>query len=260
MAHGDDATKGTLEERRSAAQAERRRSAWLASVGIASVFIFTEALILLAGLPNWNRITLLFTLANLLLTMSIASWWILRQDRGQAPLGVFLAVLSTIGFLAFFTMFYLTVEAQGPYAKDPEQLRREKGNLSGKDLSSRNFSGVQLQNANLRGADLRGSDLSNADLRNTNLKDATLRSASLMRADLRGADLRSADLRNADLRDANLGRADLADADLGKADLRGTDLRTGYLGGATFEDAIADRDTTFPPAFDPGKAGISITS
>ena len=73
---------------------------------------------------------------------------------------------------------------------------------------------LKTDRKDLIGADLSCADLSNSDLSNTDLRCADLRCADLRCADLRYADLCGADLRGADLRYS----------DLNGADLRGTDL------------------------------------
>ncbi len=72
-------------------------------------------------------------------------------------------------------------------------------------------------------------------------------------ADLFGAGLEGADLSGADLNEANLKRAGLEGANLSGADLVGAKLRWTNLTGA-----ICDRNTVWPPGFDPTAAGVII--
>ena len=68
---------------------------------------------------------------------------------------------------------------------------------------------LKTDRKDLIGADLSCADLSNSDLSNTDLRCADLRCADLRYADLRCAELRGANLRYAILRDADLRGTDL---------------------------------------------------
>ena len=104
----------------------------------------------------------------------------------------------------------------------------------------RSFIRAELGEADLQGTNLKGADLSYADLSEANLSGANLRGTDLSYCDLSQADLTDADLRGALLMSANLSQANLQGAKLEKAD--------------------CDRNTHFPPNFDPVQAGIQIKS
>ena len=145
----------------------------------------------------------------------------------------------------------------------------------------RKFHGVQLQKADLREEilsqiDLQEADLSYANLKNTDLSNADLRKSCLIRAELSGANLSRANLTSADLSRANLAIAKLVEAnltraclnkacltaaqlvkvDLSYANLTGTYLIGFDLSQVNLKGAFYDRDTTFPPDFDPVKRGM----
>ncbi|ALF55209.1 low-complexity protein [Nostoc piscinale CENA21] len=104
----------------------------------------------------------------------------------------------------------------------------------------RDFERAELGDADLQGVNLKGSDLSYADLSTANLQGANLRGSDLSYCDLSQANLTDADLRGALLMSANLRQANLQGTKLDKAD--------------------CDRNTHFPPNFDPVQAGITIKS
>lgn len=99
------------------------------------------------------------------------------------------------------------------------------------------------------------AELSDADLPGVNLKGSDLSYADLSAANLCGANLRGTDLSYCDLSQANLTDADLRGSLLMSANLRGANLQ-----GAKLEKADCDRNTHFPPNFDPIQAGMQIKS
>jgi uncharacterized protein YjbI with pentapeptide repeats len=138
-------------------------------------------------------------------------------------------------------------EAQLISGTDPD-VRLDRSNLSGANLSRVDLNGVNLSDADLTKADLRVSDRSKADLRGDSYLDkADLRVSDLSKADLKGALLNRADLSEANLFGANLVYADLTkanlmydnlfDADLTKAELIDADLSGAYLSGADLSGA-----------------------
>jgi uncharacterized protein YjbI with pentapeptide repeats len=80
---------------------------------------------------------------------------------------------------------------------------------------------------------------------------ANLEGANLEGANLEGANLEGANLEGANLRYANLEGANLEEACLYLAKLRDTDLSRVNLTAVW-----ADEETTWPPGFDPGAAGV----
>ena len=101
--------------------------------------------------------------------------------------------------------------------------------------------GISLEEATLNFAQLYDINLSGAILINAYLIGTNLRSANLTYAYLNGADLNYAYLHNANLTEAKLYGANLEKAE--------------HYNTATFTGAIYDKNTKFPPGFDPQKAG-----
>lgn len=87
------------------------------------------------------------------------------------------------------------------------EIRLQRANLVGADLSR-----TELRMANLIHVDFTGADLTGANLTGANLSDANLSKASLRGAVLDGANLAGADLEGADLVHVNLTHVDLSAA------------------------------------------------
>lgn len=155
--------------------------------------------------------------------------------------------------------------------------------LSGADLRGANLAKADLSNATLIGADLSGAFLEGALLPWANLRGADLSQAQLARADFdhakltrtrlwgtqahgasffstrwRQADLRAADMTDVDLSLSEFLLAQLDDVDLRGADLRGARLHSGRLNGTHLGGARCNAGTTWPPGFDPGRAGVLV--
>ena len=94
------------------------------------------------------------------------------------------------------------------------------------------------------------------DLRHKDLRGANLEWADLTEADLRDARLCGANLHGAYLTGAQLDGADLSGALLDDTYLLTTNFGHAVLNGATFEHAIWDQGTTWPPGFVPPRADI----
>ena len=140
--------------------------------------------------------------------------------------------------------------------------------LSGVDLRDADLQAADLRWVDFGGANLAGATLAHADLRSALLKDTNLSGANLAGADIRTAYVARTNLSGADLRNLNAGIVELENSawgmltfgrvDLRNADLRGADLRgTLHLGGVTLDGAVYDRESRFPPGFDPGAAGMT---
>jgi len=84
------------------------------------------------------------------------------------------------------------------------QIRLDKANLQGANLSGSIMQLANLEGANLMLANFEGAHLHAANLRGSNLTMANLSGVSLLDADLRGANLIGANLRDAILIQAKL--------------------------------------------------------
>ncbi|MCP4663670.1 MAG: hypothetical protein GY856_50440, partial [bacterium] len=118
-------------------------------------------------------------------------------------------------------------------------LRPERLELGGADLSEAELRGVDLAgacltSAKLDRADLRGAVLDNANLEKASLASAQLRRASFVDARLTGAVLDHADARDASFRDADLSGADLALGSFGRADFTSAGVEGIEATGAGF--------------------------
>jgi hypothetical protein len=89
------------------------------------------------------------------------------------------------------------------------------------------------------GRNFRDCDLSRLDLRILNLRDSWL-----VAARLDGADLTYTDLRGANLAGASVRGADLSGALIDRA--------------TTWQGAVADPDTQWPPGFSPAGSGVTV--
>ena len=123
----------------------------------------------------------------------------------------------------------------------------------------RNFRRAELEKAaDLEGVTLCKVNLMYASLYRANLCQADLHGAKLsgtvlVEAALSGADLSTADLSRAYLCEANLQGANLQGANLCEANLQGANLQ-----GANLQTALYNKQTQFPPDFDPSQAGMSL--
>jgi uncharacterized protein YjbI with pentapeptide repeats len=117
-----------------------------------------------------------------------------------------------------------------------QQLRLEKVDLAGVNLSGESAMEAFLPGVRFDEAILRGCDFGRANLT----------SASFVAADLTGADLTKANCDNADfrrscLRGARGFRASFARADFRDADLTGINLFKAFLNEARFDNAVMER-------------------
>lgn len=119
-----------------------------------------------------------------------------------------------------------------------------------------------LRSVDLRKADLSGAQLQGIYFGGANLQDATLSSTNLDDAALEDVNLQDAYLRRATFRRAHLLRANLQGTDIRYVSFEGATLDGANLKGAhgrhaRFQDASADRNTTWPTAeFDWRSHGI----
>jgi len=142
-------------------------------------------------------------------------------------------------------------------------INLENAFLNGIDLSNgilyqANLKGALLGQANLSGADLKGANISSgAFLYGTNLNGADLHLANLEGAyfdettNFSNAELPSANLSNASFLKSNLANAYLPGANLSGANFLSANLENANLQGVILEKAVYDRDTRFPPGFNP---------
>ena len=93
----------------------------------------------------------------------------------------------------------------------------------------------ELIGANLSGADLTGADLTGVDLRKADLNVADLSGANLSGANLSGANLSKANLSKANLSDADLNVADLSEGVFSGANLTKADFTKAMLVSSKFE-------------------------
>ena len=146
-------------------------------------------------------------------------------------------------------------EGVGAWNSWREQNRSIEPDISGADLSWKSLSlyderdrgwlsGVDLSRADLSQANLYEADLSRADLSRANLSEANFFEADLYRATFVSADLSGAFLLRANLAGAPfLGGADLSRATLNEADLSGANLNNANLSEADLSEADLRRST-----------------
>ena len=133
-------------------------------------------------------------------------------------------------------------------------------NLSSADLTKAKLNDTDLTKAKLNDTDLTKADLihvnlTKAKLNDTNLTDTDLTSANLTDTDLTGAKLIGAKLIAAKLINADLTGTNLYNTNLSGAKLYGTDLKKAkHYNTANFSGTRYDKNTKFPPDFDPKKA------
>ena len=139
--------------------------------------------------------------------------------------------------------------------------------LCGKVLLTLNEATTTLDDLDLTGAMLdhiaadglmcMGTRFDNATFRNADLYwlialGASFRNAVMDGCAFRGADLKEVDFNGASLRNAKFLLSNLG----GRTDLSGADLSTAVVDGADFTGASYDRNTKFPPGFDPANHGL----
>jgi uncharacterized protein YjbI with pentapeptide repeats len=154
----------------------------------------------------------------------------------------------------------------------------ERASLIGARLQGATLTGAQLQGANLQDAQLQGTFLAFAQLQKAFLMNVQLQGAYLIGAQFQGAVLSGAQLQGATLSGAQLQGVSLGGAQLQKASLSGAQLQGALLNGARLqgaflngaqlqgasllgaqlEDAHADRETSWPEGFDPGRFGVRL--
>lgn len=130
------------------------------------------------------------------------------------------------------------------------------------------FIGADLRHTDLTQADLHNADLSGARLQMARLRSANLQHAKFLMQDDQNADLTGANMMRAQLQEAdfhyanlhgvNLQYADLTDARLQFANLSGADLRNATLGGINLTNATYNRQTKWPPNFNPDQMGAHL--
>ncbi len=145
--------------------------------------------------------------------------------------------------------------------------------FQGSALRRTRFQGAELKDANLSGANLKHAQfkealLGSADFTQCNLQHAVMKDADLSKANLKGSDLSQANLGQADLYKANLSGATLNETSFRSARLESATLRGARISGANFsgadlkkvdlQGAIYDKQTLWPPGFDPKDHGAKM--
>jgi hypothetical protein len=184
---------------------------------------------------KWGIVTILLSLAALLLYMSSMCYWGEWGSEVLLELGCGLTVAVVIFLLLeqvvseklrkmdlFRTLIHDLHSNETAVRDSAIEMMTEKKWWKGADLHLSNLagsvlSGINFQQADFRRANLLGANLVKSNLQKCNFRYADMRGAQLMQADLRCSDLRSADLRGAflqeaDLRDAKYNETDLAEA------------------------------------------------
>ncbi len=113
--------------------------------------------------------------------------------------------------------------------------------LNGADLRRVNLRGADLKKAYFKKAIMNEADLWLADLSHSNLNMADLTKANLIKADLTKAQLCKAKLFGANLKGANFTGADLTGADLTNANLLGANLKGANLTGCNLKGTYLAR-------------------
>jgi uncharacterized protein YjbI with pentapeptide repeats len=108
--------------------------------------------------------------------------------------------------------------------------------------------GADFHRVRMVGMDLRGKDFTGANLEWADLTEADLRGTRLANANLHGAYLVGTQLAGANLSGACLDDSYLLAADFGRA----------FVAGATFEGAIWDQSTTWPPGATPPQGDVGL--
>ena len=135
-------------------------------------------------------------------------------------------------------------------------VRFEKVDLNGADLSEVDATGSVFVHARLSGADLHGMRAKKASFlestfRRADLSGADVSGGKFIKSDLVGARLDGADLTEAVLTGVLLQGASLKGAVLRRADLSGADLTGANLSGTELAGARFDCRTRWPEGFDP---------
>lgn len=179
------------------------------------------------------------------------------------PLGL-LGALRPVGALLVFVAGAVTTlrrRRRHPGEADPMASRppRSGAQLAGRRCTAAILAESDLRYGNLEHSRLDGAALDDRDLTGCTLAYARMNRARIAGGNLEGADLSWASLRSADLTAARLDRARLIETDLRGADLRGAVLHSSIgLASAHLDGAIADRTTSWPPGFDPLRAGVRL--
>jgi len=113
-----------------------------------------------------------------------------------------------------------------------------------------NFNNWRLDNPDVV-PNLMAADLSEMDLTDVNLEGAKLIGVNLSEADLTNANLSGAQMQGANLKEANIKGTSFIGADL-----RGAVLSEATISKANFKGAQANRNTQFPPGFNPDDEGV----
>jgi len=126
---------------------------------------------------------------------------------------------------------------------------RRRDRIKRREVSAeQNHSGEDLSRLRLVAMDLRGKDFSHASLEWADLTECDLSGARLIDANLHGAYLTGAQLDLADLSNARLDDTYLLAANFGNA----------VLDGASFDGAIWDQGTVWPPGFTPPRTEVGL--
>jgi len=150
--------------------------------------------------------------------------------------------------------------------------RLEKISLSQSKLLDINFQGCHINNVDFHGSLLENIDFSEANLTNVNFKNTILKNIKFNQTKLENVDMSYLDLSKAqinlnylDLRNSkfirtnfeklNLSHTNLSGANLSGANLSGVNLGNANLHRAKLTLATFNRDTIFPPSFNPRLEG-----
>lgn len=144
-----------------------------------------------------------------------------------------------------------TIEILNRYGVLAPLLKDDEINLDRENcpqgLASKSLRGLCLAGARIWGVDMSGSDL----------KEVFARQASFSFVKLNGSDLRGANFSGAELHNVYFHQADLRGVDFSGANLYASDFRQAKMKGINLQGADYNEETSWPPNFNPVKAGAN---